>query len=87
MARGGALLLQFVEHEVLERRIDVEAALDLCVSKSEKKPATTSSPGRDARRWHANDGTPRFTRMFGTKPGLIVHDVASFLLRNFISSS
>ena len=32
-------------------------------------------------------GTPRFTRMFGTKPGLIVHDVASFLDRNFISSS
>jgi hypothetical protein len=32
-------------------------------------------------------GTPRLTRMFGTKPGFMVQDVASFLLRNFISSS
>ena len=32
-------------------------------------------------------GTPLYTLMFGTKPGLIVHDVASFLDRNFISSS
>ena len=29
MSRGGALLLQFVEHEILQRRVDVEAALDL----------------------------------------------------------
>ena len=37
MARGGALLLQFVEDQIFERRIDVEAALDLRVSNSGKK--------------------------------------------------
>jgi hypothetical protein len=87
MSRGGALLLQLVKDQVLERRIDVETALDLRGAFSVKKLSTTSSPGDDARRWRAYDGTPRLTRMFGTKPGLIVQLVASLRLRNFISSS
>ncbi len=31
MARGGALLFEFVKDQIFQGRIDVEAALDLCV--------------------------------------------------------
>ena len=59
MSSSGTLLLEFVKHEVFQRRIDVEAALDLCVSKSEKKPVTTSSDGHESRRRRDGASTQR----------------------------
>ena len=48
MSSGGALLFEFVKHEILQGRIDVEAALDLRRRISLKKRPMTRSPGDDA---------------------------------------
>ena len=64
MARRRALLLQLVKHEIFQRRIDVEAALDLCVSKLRKKTATSIIPGRDARRRRDGAAAPRDAALY-----------------------
>ena len=48
MSRGGALLFEFVKHQIFQCTIDVEAALDLRRRISLKKRPMTRSPGDDA---------------------------------------